>query len=44
MNWIFTQDGTMEVQAELTGIMLAKGVHETIQPSHESTAEQRPHG
>ena len=36
-NWIFRQDGTLEVQAVLTGIMLTKGVKETIQPSHEST-------
>jgi primary-amine oxidase len=26
-NWIFRQDGTMELQAVLTGIMLTKGVH-----------------
>ncbi len=29
-NWIFGQDGTLEVQAVLTGIMLTKGVKETI--------------
>lgn len=26
MSWVFHQDGTLEYQAELTGIMLAKGV------------------
>jgi primary-amine oxidase len=28
-NWIFRQDGTMELQAVLTGIMLTKGVQST---------------
>lgn len=28
LRWIFHQDGTLEVQAELTGVMLAKGVTE----------------
>jgi primary-amine oxidase len=28
-NWIFRQDGTMELQAVLTGIMLTKGVRST---------------
>jgi primary-amine oxidase len=29
LNWVFHQDGTLEVEALLTGIMLAKGVVET---------------
>jgi primary-amine oxidase len=36
-NWIFRQDGTLEVQAVLTGIMLTKGVQETMQPSHDGS-------
>jgi primary-amine oxidase len=42
-NWIFRQDGTLEVQAVLTGIMLTKGVKETIQPSHEGTGSNGGH-
>jgi primary-amine oxidase len=34
-NWIFRQDGTMELQAVLTGIMLTKGVKSaTVAASH----------
>jgi len=29
LNWIFHQDGTLEFRADLTGIMLTKGVSET---------------
>ena len=29
LNWIFHQDGTLEFRADLTGIMLAKGVPDT---------------
>ena len=29
INWIFHQDGVLEVDAALTGIMLPKGVQET---------------
>lgn len=29
LNWIFHQDGTLELRADLTGIMLAKGVAES---------------
>jgi primary-amine oxidase len=42
-NWIFRQDGTLEVQAVLTGIMLTKGVKETMQPPHESTGSNGGH-
>jgi primary-amine oxidase len=34
-NWIFRQDGTLELQAVLTGIMLAKGVNATKADEHE---------
>ncbi len=33
-NWIFHQDGTLEMQVELTGIMLAKGVEDSTETSH----------
>ena len=35
MNWIFHQDGTLEFRADLTGIMLTKGVAQEL-PSHDS--------
>ena len=34
INWIFHQDGALEVDAALTGIMLPKGVTETTAASH----------
>jgi primary-amine oxidase len=34
VNWIFHQDGTLEVDAALTGIMLPKGVKETTAEDH----------
>jgi primary-amine oxidase len=34
INWIFHQDGTLEVDAALTGIMLPKGVKETTADGH----------
>lgn len=34
VNWIFHQDGTLEVDAALTGIMLPKGVNETTAAGH----------
>jgi primary-amine oxidase len=34
INWIFHQDGALEVDAALTGIMLPKGVNETTAASH----------
>lgn len=34
LNWIFHQDGTLEFRADLTGIMLTKGVTAAL-PSHE---------
>lgn len=33
-NWIFRQDGTMELQAVLTGIMLTKGVKSATADNH----------
>ncbi|MFL6277850.1 MAG: primary-amine oxidase [Blastocatellia bacterium] len=34
-NWIFHQDGTLEMEAELTGIMAARGIDETENhPAH----------
>ena len=35
INWIFNQDGTLEADAALTGIMLPKGVTDTTAPAHE---------
>jgi primary-amine oxidase len=35
VNWIFHQDGTLEVDAALTGIMLPRGVKETTAQGHE---------
>jgi primary-amine oxidase len=38
-NWIFRQDGTLELQAVLTGIMLTKGVHaKTVAAMHGTPA------
>ena len=34
LNWIFRQDGTLEFQAGLTGIMLTKGVRSSTVTSH----------
>jgi primary-amine oxidase len=33
-NWIFHQDGTLEMEVELTGIMLAKGVAASTDTAH----------
>jgi primary-amine oxidase len=35
INWIFHQDGTLEADAALTGIMLPKGVKNTMAQGHE---------
>jgi len=35
LNWVFHQDGTLELEAQLTGIMLAKGSRFTTMPSHD---------
>ena len=29
VNWVFQQDGTLKVEADLTGIILAKGTEAT---------------
>jgi primary-amine oxidase len=34
LNWIFHQDGTLEFRADLTGIMLTKGVREQLASHH----------
>jgi primary-amine oxidase len=34
INWVFHQDGVLELDAALTGIMLAKGVHEKTVVRH----------
>ena len=39
INWIFRQDGSMQMQADLTGIMLSKGVNVASM-----TDENAPHG
>ena len=36
INWIFHQDGALEVDAALTGIMLPKGVKETAVTGHDA--------
>ncbi len=42
LNWIFRQDGTLELQAVLTGIMLAKGVRSSgVGPHAEGEHEGR---
>jgi primary-amine oxidase len=38
INWIFHQDGALEVDAALTGIMLPKGVKETTVTGHDTGA------
>lgn len=42
LNWIFHQDGTLEFRADLTGIMLTKGVAEEL-PEHEGHEESHAH-
>jgi primary-amine oxidase len=37
INWVFHQDGALEVDAALTGIMLPKGVKDTTVAGHEGT-------
>lgn len=36
VQWVFHQDGTLEADAVLSGIMLAKGVKEKAQPEHQA--------
>ena len=36
LNWIFHQDGTLEFRADLTGIMLTKGVAQELPGEHSS--------
>lgn len=36
LNWIFHQDGTLEFRADLTGIMLTKGVAQALPSEHAS--------
>jgi primary-amine oxidase len=36
LNWIFHQDGTLEFRADLTGIMLTKGVARELPASHDA--------
>lgn len=38
LNWIFHQDGTLEFRADLTGIMLTKGVADDVHESHSAHA------
>lgn len=37
INWIFRQDGSMALQADLTGVLLAKGVTQTTMSSEHDT-------
>ena len=37
VNWIFHQDGVIEVDAALSGIMLPKGVRDTAMTTHKTT-------
>lgn len=39
VNWIFHQDGTLEADAALSGIMLPKGVRETKAAGHDAHAK-----
>ena len=34
LSWVFRQDGTLKLEADLTGIMLAKGVKEAKEGGH----------
>jgi primary-amine oxidase len=43
-NWIFRQDGTMELQAVLTGIMLTKGTHAAKVDSNTTSAAANGNG
>ena len=38
VNWVFHQDGVLEVDAALSGIMLPKGVRETTANGHQRRA------
>lgn len=43
MNWIFRQDGSLEFQAVLTGIMLAKGVAQAKMDEHSHDGDPHSH-
>ena len=42
INWVFHEDGTLEVQTDLTGIMLVKGT-EAVTESHDHDHDQLGH-
>jgi primary-amine oxidase len=44
VNWIFHQDGVLEVDAALSGIMLPKGVRETTAVAHTGGSNGLPNG
>ncbi len=44
LNWIFKQDGTIELEAQLTGIMLAKGSKVEVMPSMDGGAHEHGPG
>jgi primary-amine oxidase len=41
--WIFRQDGSLELEAQLTGIMQARGVDATVSDPHDHTTEKHAH-
>lgn len=44
LNWVFHQDGSLEMEALLTGVMLTRGVRQTMEPQHgEGAPEQYGH-
>jgi primary-amine oxidase len=43
LNWIFRQDGTLELQAVLTGIMLTRGVHSASATTSASNGDHDEH-
>jgi primary-amine oxidase len=42
-NWVFHQDGTLEIDVDLTGIMQPKGVKQTTASAHEHAEESYGH-
>ena len=44
LNWVFKEDGSIEVEAQLTGIMLAKGSKIASMSSHEHTSDDMKFG
>lgn len=43
MKWVFRQDGVLALEADLTGIMLAKGVKEAKETDHSAHSDEAGH-